>query len=346
LDYNQLMAWDMIGHQWAVELLRRHLAQQRVRHAYLFTGPDGIGKRTLALCLAQALNCEAPPSPGEACGVCRACRLIPQGTHPDLHLVTKQEGDAQIKMEQVLELQRQLALAPFESRWRIALGVGFHDASISAQNALLKTLEEPSPRVVLLLTARQAELLLPTIVSRCEVVALRPLAAAELADALTARGETAERAKLLSALAGGRPGVALRTASNPERLEERSGQLDDLRALLRSSRVEQFGYVERLVGRKRGLDLETKRREAEQLLEAWLSLWRDAMVVAYGAQASLGNPDCFADLERMVRTIGAEGLLGAVQATERTLEAVRKNANLQLALETLMLDLPRFPARA
>jgi len=239
-----------------------------------------------------------------------------------------------------------LALAPFESRWRIALGVGFHDASVSAQNALLKTLEEPSPRVVLLLTARQAELLLPTIVSRCEVVALRPLAAGELADALTARGETAERAKLLSALAGGRPGVALRTASNPERLEERSGQLDDLRALLRSSRVEQFGYVERLVGRKRELDLETKRREAEQLLEAWLSLWRDAMVVAYGAQASLGNPDCFADLERMVRTIGAEGLLGAVQATERTLEAVRKNANLQLALEALMLDLPRFPAGA
>jgi hypothetical protein len=122
--------------------------------------------------------------------------------------------------------------------------------------------------------------------------------------------------------------------------------MDDLRALLHSSRVEQFGYVERLVGRKRDLDLETKRREAEQLLEAWLSLWRDAMVVAYGAQASLGNPDCFADLERMVRTIGAEGLLGAVQATERTLEAVRKNANLQLALEALMLDLPRFPAGA
>lgn len=346
LDYNQLMAWDVIGHQWAVELLRGHLAQGRVRQAYLFTGPDGIGKRTVALHFAQALNCEAPPGPGQVCGVCRACRLIPQGTHPDLHLLAKEEGGTQIKIEQVLELERQLALAPFESRWRIALGVGFHDANVSAQNALLKTLEEPSARVVLLLTARQAEMLLPTIVSRCEVIALRPLAADELADALTARGATAERAVLLAALAGGRPGVALAAASNEQYLNERSVRLDDLRTLLRSTRVEQFGYVERLVGRKRELDLETKRREAEQLLESWLSLWRDAMVVAYGAQAPLGNPDCTADLERMVSTIGAEGLLGAVRATERTLEAIRKNANLQLALETLMLDLPRLPAGA
>ena len=338
------MAWEMIGHAWAVELLQKHLTGGRVRHAYLFTGPNGVGKRTLALRFARVLACESPPLAGEACGTCRACGQIAAQSYPDLHVVSRRLGESQIPIDQIRELQHQLALAPYAGRCRVALLADFHDASLPAQNALLKTLEEPSSRVVLLVTAREPESLLPTIVSRCEVVALRGLPAGELAAALAAMGETPDRSALLAALAAGRPGRALQLRGEPQLLELRAQALDELQRLLGAGRPEQFDYVDRLVGKKsREDDLEAKRRKAVEVLETWLSLWRDAMLAAYGVQAPLANPDRGRDLKRLKVAVPPSEVVAAVRATERTIESLRRNANLTLAMETLMLDMPRVP---
>ncbi|HEY7688372.1 MAG TPA: hypothetical protein VH835_06750, partial [Dongiaceae bacterium] len=132
----------MVGHTWAADLLRGHLAADQVRHAYLFGGAQGLGRRTLALCLAAALLCESPPSAGEACGSCRGCRAVAAGRHPDVHSLKADEG-ASIKVEDIRELQRQLALSPHGAARRFALLEDFDSATDSAQNALLKTLEEP-----------------------------------------------------------------------------------------------------------------------------------------------------------------------------------------------------------
>jgi DNA polymerase-3 subunit delta' len=107
------MAWNMIGHSWAETLLSKHI---QVRHAYLISGDDGIGKRTLAIQFARALNCTETGENGEFCGVCRACSLILKGAHPDIHEIRPEEGSATIKVDQVRDLQRQLGICNDQSR--------------------------------------------------------------------------------------------------------------------------------------------------------------------------------------------------------------------------------------
>lgn len=337
----------MVGHAWAVDLLGRHLAAGRPRHAYLFIGPAAVGKRTLALRLAQRLNCLEAPEPGAVCGTCRVCRLAPSGNHPDLHIVARAVDESALKIDAVRALQHQLALAPHEARWRLALLPAFHLATLEAQHALLKTLEEPPPRVILLLTAETAESVLPTIVSRCETISLRSVPAAEIAAGLRARGVEPAQATLLASLANGRPGRALQLAEEPDRLAARAGHLDSLWTLLRAQPGERFGAVEGWVGKKRAEgELEARRRGTVEMLEAWLGLWRDALLRAHGAQAVLANPDRAAALEALAAQLGEQAVLRGLQATAAALEAVHRNANLQLALETLAIDLPRLPQGA
>lgn len=335
LGYNHRMAWDVIGHGWAVSLLQRHLATGQVRHAYLLVGPPGVGKRTLALRLTQALMCEAPAAGGEFCSNCRGCRGVEAETHPDLHVIGRLEGKSEIAIEQIRELQHQLSLSPREARRRVALLADFQEASDSASNALLKTLEEPAGDAVLLVTAVAAEAVLPTIASRCELIALRPVAAEETETALRQRGASEVQAALLAGLAAGRPGWALTALHAPELLQARDRALGDLRQILGVSRLERFTFIE-------GLHQDDSR--TRQTLEAWLSLWRDVLVSAHGAEARMGNVDCLEWVEALAAEVGAPRARRAALAVERTLTALDRHANPRLALETLMLDLPRLRA--
>jgi DNA polymerase-3 subunit delta' len=326
------MNWEMIGHEWAAGLLQKHIGGGQVRHAYLFTGPQGVGRRTLALRLAQALNCPQPPSPGDACRVCRVCTQIERMAHPDLAIVQSAEPGGVLKVDQVRELQRSLALHPYEARYRVALLLRFEEANPSAMNALLKTLEEPSPQVVIVLTAESAESLFPTIVSRCEVLRLRPLAVEQVEVGLQNRwGVEPERARLLAHISAGRPGYAIRLHQEPGRLEQRQRRLDDHMRLLSASRVERFAYAETLV----------KERDTFRLtLLTWLALWRDVLLRAAGSAAPLANPDRQEQIELLAGHVGLTAARRVVAALERTLRLVERNINPRLAAEVLMLDLP------
>ena len=207
------MNWDMLGHEWAVNLLREHVAQGNFRHAYLITGPQGVGRRTLALRFAQALNCPQPLSPGEPCRTCRTCTQIESMQHPDLTVVQAERVGSVLRADQVRDLLPSLSLAPYQARYRFALFLRFEEANHFAANALLKTLEEPPERVILVLTAESAESLLPTIVSRCEMIRLRALNLDTLTTGLQDRwGIPAEDARLFAHLSNGRAGYALKLA--------------------------------------------------------------------------------------------------------------------------------------
>lgn len=331
------MPWDIIGHDAIVAMLQRDLTQSHLRHAYLFTGPDGIGKGTLVAEFARALLCNASNTP---CGQCRHCQLTAKGSHPDLLTVAPEESGkrvrtAKIKIDPVRQLIYHLTLKPVEARRRVARLLQFDAANVETMNAFLKTLEEPPGDAILLLTAESADSLLPTIVSRCEVINLRPLPIATVREALITRWLVpAEQADLLAHLSGGRLGWAARMHADKEALEERNQKLADVLHLLQASRVERFAYAEKLAKDGR-LD------RIQATLELWLGFWRDVLLASAEASAPLTNPDRADDIRRLSESISAEAARAILTAIRRAGEELERNVNTRLALEVLLLDWPR-----
>ena len=332
------MNWEMFGHEWAVDLLKGHVARGEARHAYLFTGPQGIGRRTLALRMAQALNCPSPTEPGEPCLSCPTCRHIGAMQHPDLFVVQAQPPGTTLKVEQIRELQNSLVLSPYQARYRVAILLRFEEAHASAANALLKTLEEPASNVVIIITAESSEILFPTVVSRCQVLRLQPVRIEELTKDLHERWQLPpQEAKLLAAVSGGRPGIAYHYHENKVLKEKRIKALNDHVRLISASRVERFRFSE-------GINDDVKngrmtRQDLYEMLATWLSLWRDVLLTAAGSERMLTNPDRQEEITALADRYQLQGAQKNVLAVEKTLERLRKNVNLRLAMDVLLLDL-------
>jgi DNA polymerase-3 subunit delta' len=227
---------DVVNQDHAVLLLRTAHRQGRVGHAYLLVGPAGVGRRALALAFAQLVNCERPD--GDACGECGVCRRIAAGNHPDVRVLDIANGrfieapakdykGKEIPIDQVRALRRDAAFPPYEGRRKVYIIADAERMSPAAANSLLKVLEEPPARVTFVLTAESSVALLPTIVSRCQLVRCTHLSAEHIERALVERhGLPLERARVLSVLADGRLGRALEWAASEARLEARERLLD------------------------------------------------------------------------------------------------------------------------
>jgi DNA polymerase III subunit delta' len=325
--------WNLIGHEWAVEMLKKHVVNGTTRHAYLFAGPPGLGRRTLALRFAQALNCRTPIGPGIPCGQCRDCKQIEVMQHPDLMVIQAETKGGTMKVDQIREARRTLALKPYMAEYRVSLFLRFHEANDSASNALLKTLEEAPSYAVLILTADNPEQLLPTIVSRCEVLRLRPLRFEEVQRALEDKGFETNQARLIAHISGGRFGYALRLLQSESLLGEREERLNDLQSLIAASRVEKFAYADKLSKDKDSM---------RQVILIWLSYWRDVMLRAAQAETPLVNVDRNLEIEDVASRMDLSSARLIVDGLEDTLEKMDKNVNTKLLAEVLLLDLPKL----
>jgi DNA polymerase-3 subunit delta' len=323
--------WSILGHEWAVDMLKQHIAREAVRHAYLFSGPPGLGRRTLALRFAQALNCPQPTAPGEPCGVCRDCKQIENMQHPDLSIVQAETEGGTLKVDQVREVRRALALKPYQTKYRVALFLRFQEASEGAANALLKTLEEAPGHAILILTTDNPEQLLPTITSRCEILRLRPLPVDVIEEHLKSHGAEAQSAHLIAHVSGGRPGYALRLLEDESALEFRAERLVDLAELLTATRVQKFNYAEKLAKDKDSM---------RQTLLVWLSYWRDVLLRVSGAAASITNIDQHESIASLAEKLTLESARRVVSNHEMALERLEHNVNPRLLAEVLLLDLP------
>ena len=323
--------WDLTGHEWAVDMLKKHIVHETTRHAYLLAGPPGLGRRTLAVRFAQALNCPTPVETGIACGVCRDCKQIESMKHADLTIVQSDSEGGILKVDQIREARKTLILKPFMSKYRVALFLRFHEANDNAANALLKTLEEAPSYAVLILTADNPEQLLPTILSRCEVLRLRPLRVGEVQKALVGRGVETSRARLIAHISGGRMGYAIRLIENDTLLERREERLNDLLTLLPATRVEKFAYADKL----------SKDKDAmRQTISFWLSYWRDVMLRAAQAETPLVNVDRNLEIENLAGKMDLSSARTVVGGLENALEKLERNVNPRLLAEVLLLDLP------
>ena len=325
--------WNIIGHEWAVELLESSAASGSISHAYLITGPPKVGKATLALAWAKVLNCQSEVPP---CGHCRSCRMIDLGTHPDVRVVSGEKES--LKIGQIRNLRREASLSPVEGRYRIHILTEMHRATVEAANCLLKTLEEPPSAEVLVLTATDTDQLLPTIISRCQVLRLRPVPRATIRDALMAQsGAEPQWADWLSRLAGGRIGWALAASQSPQILLDRERHLETLDEALSANRVKRWQCAR---------DLSKKPEGLQPLLSVWAGWWLDVLRTRAGRAAPPGNAGGQWNMDAVAETFSMAEIRGALQSIQHTMQQLDRNANPLLALEVLLMDLPNAVLRA
>ncbi len=333
-DFAAAGNWAVIGHQWAIEMLKRSLLKGRQRHAYLVSGAPSLGKRTLALAFASALNCEAADLAARPCGACRACHAIYRSSDPDLIIAEGDEG-APLKIDEIREVTRLLALKPYAARYRIAILVEFDQVASLAQDALLKTLEEPADHAILIVVASSAERVLPTIRSRAQMIPLRPAPLGLIKSALVERGCEEERADLIARLSGGRTGWALAAMRDNEPLAFRAEMLDRLRDLVAGGRLKRIKMAEEL-NKHFGRDKTAMRR----ILEIWLTYWRDVLLKCHDSPVKPCNSDRAAEIRALATRIEPSEARVALESTSRTIDALSTNANVRLALDALFLDFP------
>lgn len=332
------MAWNIIGHDSAVALLKQHVNPAKTRQSYLITGPQGVGKRTLALAFIKALCCPSAITSAEPCNQCVVCQQIDRQEFSDLSVLAPEEGHKDIRIEQIRTLQHSIVLAPYQAPYRIALILNFEYATPAASNALLKTLEEPSSKAIIILTADSQESLLPTIVSRCEVLRLRPLSVSQAEAALIAqKGIFHERANLFAHLTSGRIGAAIQLNDDPKILAQREKVFSDLQNLLSASRRVRFGILDSYLKRSRVI-----REDLGELIHIWLSFWRDVFIQISGANIPLVN----IDQQELIRMVSNQTDLNTVQNILISLEEGLKNldvyVNARLLGENLLLQWPKI----
>jgi DNA polymerase-3 subunit delta' len=329
---------DILGQERVLSHLKTAMRRERLSHAYLFLGPAGVGKATTARALAAALNCAQPTADGDACGTCPSCRRLAAGTHPDFVVITLtpealQKQQPQIKIGQIREFRRLTSYPPLGDGWRVALIKPANAMNEEASNALLKTLEEPPPRHLLVLTAQAEADLLPTIVSRCHKLAFAPLPAALIIrELMSRRGLSRSQAALVAALSGGSLGRAL-VLDPAELVRQRDQVLSELDRLTRGSTAAVLAWAQRLTKNRADLD------NFLLLAQLW---YRDLLLDHFQAPAGLlAHQDLLPTLEQERAAGTAEtwfANFSALAAAQRQLQA---NLNPELTLDILGLKLQR-----
>ncbi len=274
---------DVLGQPQAVAALVRALESDKLSHAYLFHGEDGVGKRTTGQALAAHILCEQ----GTACGQCRACRLLAGGNHPDFQLWS---GSGSIKIDEVRQLKSEMSRAADGPR--VWLMVDVDRMTIPAANSFLKALEEPTPNTFFVLTTNYLHRLLPTVISRCQLVGFHKLTEAQIVQGLREVENEAghgEKAELIARLSRGSLGRAV-ALSDAAFLERRQATLKTLIRIPDASYAEVMGF---------SLKWDESRDAVISDLELMVQWFRDLLCVQYGKHVRLYNPDYSKELQRL-----------------------------------------------
>lgn len=323
--------WPVIGQERILALLDRSLAQGGAR-SYLLTGPRHVGKKTLALAMARALNCQGAQPP---CEECQICHRISEAKHADV--VTLGLGSkTEIGIDDIRNLQHFANLPPYEGTTKVFIIQSADYMSAEASNSLLKVLEEPPPNLVWILLAVDESRLLPTIISRCLRLELRPLSLAQIEETLTVSYSLPhERARLLARLSGGCIGWALSALSDSSVLDQRTQQVEAMLSLLPADLSQRFSFARDLASQ-----FSRERWAALDTLNVWITVWRDMMLIKGGSPENVANLDCFPRLEQHTAHLELDQIKDAIIRLRSARQDLIRNVNARLACESLVLDLP------
>ena len=317
---------ELVGHSKPLNALQMALTNQRLHHAYLFVGPEGVGKRTVAIALAKAIHCSN--SAGDFCGECIHCASIVDGNHADVRIIEPLAGKKEISIRQVRDLERDLRYRSFTGKRKIAVIDPAALMNASAQNALLKTLEEPPDNSLMILVTPNAGALLPTLRSRCLRLSFAPLPRTEVVGFLRAKhGLPADDAEFLAAISIGSIGVAL-TLDQQAFIAKRRIWTDLLASLKANDYRASIAAAEMLT---------VNREEALEFLR-WAESWyRDLLIHRVTDKPDdLGNLDILAQIERQSRQGGVDRSLAALARISSATAGIHRNLNRRMVLERFL----------
>ena len=317
---------EVIGHSRQLAPLRAALAKARLHHAYLFAGPEGVGKRTIASALAQAVHCAEGGEDG--CGRCVQCERIKNGNHPDVRFVGKLEGKKEITIQQIREIEHELRYRSFGGKRKIVVVDPAGAMNVASQNALLKTLEEPPENSLLILITPNAGELLPTLRSRCLRLSFSPLSRAEIVGFLMkVSGLNADAAQVIAAMSMGSIGAAL-SQRNEEWMEKRRSWSALLGQLGRGDYQAAIAGAESLAG------------DREETLEffRWAESWcRDLLVHGVTQEREqVINVDLLSSLEQQAPRFGGERAIRLLDEIARATAAIQRNLNRRMIVEKFL----------
>ncbi len=332
--------WGVHGSTAAVERMRRAV-EQGPRHAYLLSGPDHIGKATLATAFAAALLCPNPPEPGEPCRECSTCRRVFRGVHPDVSRydlewqASQDESSSKnltLNIKTIRAISRHVALRPAEARWRVIVVDDVETMQETAQEAFLKTVEEPPSFVVILMLCTDAELLLPTILSRCSIVPMAPATDAVVANALTAHGADDDVASRIAIAVRGRVGLALRAQDDESLLEVMSGHVSESVSWIAGDAYARVVAAFQLADR-----YSAEREMVFDRLMATQAAWRELLIAATEAPTAARHP-----ILDSVAVPPVESSLQAIVAIDRCIRDLEANVRPRAALATMVQAWPEL----
>ena len=329
--------WRTIGQPKAITLFGHSLSAANLAHAYLLVGPPHIGKTTLALDLARAVNCQSNKPP---CGEYQSCQRITDGKHADVTIISLSSNRgketklrAEISIDDIRDLQHSVSLPPYEGKYKVFIIDGAESLSIEAANCLLKTLEEPTSSVIIILLVSEELRLLPTVASRCQRIELKPVLVDEVEEALARVYRLDDdKAKLLARLSQGCIGWAVTAVHDDSYLEQQAKHLSRVMSLLNKSWGERFVYAGQL---------RNDRKAAEEVINLWLLWWRDVMLTKCDCKQDVTNVDQISMLEKWAQVLSLQEIKRFISNLQESLAQISRNANIRLVFEILMLDMPK-----
>ncbi len=332
---------EIIGQEKAIGFLRGVIATDKIAPAYLFTGMQGIGKRTTAMAFALLLNCMNPVD-GDGCRRCSSCKKISDGNHPDLVFIGPNKEKKAIGIDQIREINRHLAFSPVLGRYRIIVIDPAEKMSDEAANAFLKALEEPPPGNILILNVRDPDQLPPTIVSRCQRVPFKPLPTQDIEDWLVSEGNIdKESAKILARLSEGSLGEAIKLA-NDDLFTERVNLVTTLHSVMNGSPDMLLDLAQKFsdLGKRAATNKELKDDRIALMLGIWKSLFRDMLVIKLGGAVDLIlNSDLTDHLKKASTVYSFDGLMRSLAVIARAEHDLMENRNILFLLERSLISL-------
>jgi DNA polymerase-3 subunit delta' len=323
---------DIYGHEKQIKVLQTAMARDRIPHAYLFYGAEGVGKKTVAGVFAKALNCKSGRDSLDACDTCSSCLKIDHGNHSDV-MTIKAQGQS-IRIQEIRELQEQMKFSPFEGGKRIFIVVDADRMNIASANATLKTLEEPSASNILILITSRPHQLPATVLSRCQHVRFNPLRRETVVSFLEEKSSLDHKSAHLIALSSGGSIGKARAMNEESYLTTRATVLDIIARIKTRDPLKLLSALN---------DFGQERKDIMERLGILMTGYRDALVYKEtGDRESLINQDYIDIIKSVAESASGRDIVSCIRAVDRAFHTLNQNANKQLTLEVMMFTLGRY----